>query len=247
MALVEPQHALLQRTPGSHGSPPPAGAPEPSAPPSSTSIAPAAPANTAQSGARMGPWAKLIAKTCASLALLAGLAGIGAFVTWQQPQLRGMRIDARPSASGAWLAASKPDKSNPGSEFTAQAAANPLAHESGPQVRAVVTSPASRLEPTVSPASSSAGSDTTALPGLTADGKVILNLAGASELRRLPGVGAKRAEAILALRNKLGRFKSPNDLLRVRGVGLRMLRRWLPLIVLDAPEPSTAGGSAQLR
>jgi competence protein ComEA len=62
---------------------------------------------------------------------------------------------------------------------------------------------------------------------------VILNRAEAAELRRLPGVGAKRAEAILALRQRLGRFRRPSDLLRVKGIGPRTLERMLPHLVLD--------------
>jgi competence ComEA-like helix-hairpin-helix protein len=54
--------------------------------------------------------------------------------------------------------------------------------------------------------------------GLTQDGKVILNLATVEDLRHLPGVGQKRADAILALRARLGHFKHVNDLLRVKGI-----------------------------
>jgi competence protein ComEA len=71
-------------------------------------------------------------------------------------------------------------------------------------------------------------------PGLTGDGRVILNRASAAELQRLPAVGAKRAAAILELRRRLGRFRRPSDLLRVRGIGPRTLERMLPLLVLDA-------------
>jgi competence protein ComEA len=79
--------------------------------------------------------------------------------------------------------------------------------------------------------------DAGATPGLTADGKVILNLAGASDLRRLPGVGAKRAEAILALRAKLGgRFKRITDLLRVKGIGPKGIKKIEARAVLDAPK-----------
>ena len=63
---------------------------------------------------------------------------------------------------------------------------------------------------------------------------MILNVASAVELQRLPGVGAKRAAAILALRQRLGRLRRPSDLLRVKGIGPRLLERMLPLIVLDA-------------
>ncbi len=55
--------------------------------------------------------------------------------------------------------------------------------------------------------------------GLTDDGRVILNRADEHELRRLPGVGARRAEAIVRLRKRLGRFRRIQDLLRVRGIG----------------------------
>jgi competence protein ComEA len=62
---------------------------------------------------------------------------------------------------------------------------------------------------------------------------VVLNRADAAELRRLPGVGAKRAEAIVLLRQRLGRFRRPNELLRVKGIGPRTLERMLPHLVLD--------------
>jgi competence protein ComEA len=62
---------------------------------------------------------------------------------------------------------------------------------------------------------------------------VVLNRATAEELQRLPGVGAKRASAILALRQRLGRFQRKGDLLRVKGIGPRTLERLLPHIALD--------------
>lgn len=83
---------------------------------------------------------------------------------------------------------------------------------------------------------SAGGTATTASSGTTQDGKVILNLASAEELRHLPGVGQKRADAILALRVRLGgRFKHVSDLLRVKGIGVRGLKKLLPHVVLDAP------------
>lgn len=88
---------------------------------------------------------------------------------------------------------------------------------------------------------------------LTADGRVILNLAGIEDLRKLPGVGPRRAESILALRNRLKRFRRLNELLRVRGIGVRALRRIEPHAVLDPPPESVpvadadagAGGDAK--
>ncbi len=70
----------------------------------------------------------------------------------------------------------------------------------------------------------------------TAEDPVFLNHAGVEELRRLPGVGPKRAEAIVALRQRMGRFQRVEDLLRVKGIGRTTLRRWRPLLRLDAPD-----------
>jgi competence protein ComEA len=52
---------------------------------------------------------------------------------------------------------------------------------------------------------------------------------------KLPRIGAKRAQAILELRQKLGKFRQPTDLLRVRGIGRKVLKQMLPLLVVDAP------------
>ncbi len=73
----------------------------------------------------------------------------------------------------------------------------------------------------------------------TAAEPVYLNHASVDELRRLPGVGPKRAEAILVLRQRLGRFQRVEDLLRVKGVGRGAVKKWRPLVRLDAPD---AGG-----
>lgn len=78
-------------------------------------------------------------------------------------------------------------------------------------------------------------------PGLTPDGRVILNTASATELIRLPGVGPKRAEAILRLRERLKGFRRTSDLLRVRGIGVRTLKKMLPHLVLNPPTPDAPG------
>lgn len=64
---------------------------------------------------------------------------------------------------------------------------------------------------------------------------VILNTATAQDLRRLPGVGPKRADAILALRTRLGRFRSVDELTRVKGLGRKTLQRLRPLLRIDPP------------
>lgn len=68
---------------------------------------------------------------------------------------------------------------------------------------------------------------------VTAEGKVRINVANEQELRRLPGIGATRAKAILALRERLGRFRRAEDLLRVKGIGRRSLARLRPLLIID--------------
>jgi competence protein ComEA len=117
-------------------------------------------------------------------------------------------------------------------------AAVPSAH-AGPRVAAAGVTPfAQAADAGQAPSTVDAGSDAgTASAGITPDGKVILNLAGPDELRRIPGVGPKRAEAILELRKKLGgRFKRVTDLLRVKGIGQKSLKKMEPHLVLDAPK-----------
>ena len=77
----------------------------------------------------------------------------------------------------------------------------------------------------------------------TPDDPVYLNQATLADLRRLPGVGAKRAQAILALRDRIQHFRQIEDLLKVKGIGRASLRKLRPLVRLDpAPPLPDAGG-----
>jgi competence protein ComEA len=78
-------------------------------------------------------------------------------------------------------------------------------------------------------------------PGVTADGRVILNVASEDELMKLPGIGPSRARAIVALRQRLAKFRAVEDLLRVKGIGRKTLRRIKPNVVLDRPPVADAG------
>jgi competence ComEA-like helix-hairpin-helix protein len=112
--------------------------------------------------------------------------------------------------------------------------------------------PAPTTTPTATPPSDEKSSANAAPPaptdsaskassaGMTQDGKVILNLATLEDLRHLPGVGQKRADAILALRARLGHFRHVNDLLRVKGIGVRGLKKIVPHVLLDAPQTPAA-------
>jgi competence protein ComEA len=122
-----------------------------------------------------------------------------------------------------------------------QAAASPVVSAAAPLAATPVSSPAVEAAPAPSPAASPA-SRTQASP----DDPVVLNSAGAEDLRRLPGIGEKRANAILALRAHLGRFRAVEDLLKVKGIGRATLKRLRPLVRLDPP-PSPDGGAAAPR
>jgi competence protein ComEA len=119
---------------------------------------------------------------------------------------------------------------SPAGTFLAGGLAPVTGAASAPPSRAVGAPPASAVP------ASDAGAPAASL-GLTADGKVILNLASADEMRKLPGIGAKRAQAIVELRTKLGgRFKRLTDLLRVKGIGPKGLKKMEPHLVLDPPK-----------
>lgn len=81
------------------------------------------------------------------------------------------------------------------------------------------------------------------MPGTLPDGRIVLNAAAEEDLTKLPSVGPKRARAILALRQRLGRFRAIEDLLRVKGIGRKTLVRIRPRVVLDPP-PIADGGSS---
>ncbi len=62
-------------------------------------------------------------------------------------------------------------------------------------------------------------------PDSLLDGEVIdLNTADVYDLSRLPGIGEKRAQAIVADREKNGPFQSVADLDRVEGIGPGILK-----------------------
>lgn len=50
-------------------------------------------------------------------------------------------------------------------------------------------------------------------------GKVSINTASVEELQSLPGIGDVKARAILAYRERNGRFQTQEELLRVSGIG----------------------------
>ncbi|MEA3508762.1 MAG: helix-hairpin-helix domain-containing protein [Synergistota bacterium] len=63
-------------------------------------------------------------------------------------------------------------------------------------------------------------------------GKIDINRADERQLQDLPGVGPKTAAAILEYRSKQGPFRSPEDLLRVSGIGPAKLEGLRDCIVI---------------
>lgn len=175
---------------------------------------------------RSSVWLEPVLRVGGTALLLGALAGIGIVATTYakpgKPLPEGPRSLAAALGS-SWLKPTSESIKDEHPHAAASAQAPPTA------LSASVTEPVPRAPPSAGPA------DGVVSAGLTADGKVILNLASAAELTKLPGVGMKRAEAIVALRIKLKRFRQPTDLLRVKGIGPRGLKRMLPHLVLDPP------------
>lgn len=68
------------------------------------------------------------------------------------------------------------------------------------------------------------GASSTTPGTVAANEKININQASAEQLARmLRGVGLARAQAIIELREKLGGFKDIEDLLQVRGLGVKVL------------------------
>lgn len=75
--------------------------------------------------------------------------------------------------------------------------------------------------------------------------RIDLNRADRSELMQAPGIGPKRADAIIADRTAVGDFQSPDDLDRVKGVGRKLLEQAAPHLTVNGtttPTKSTRTG-----
>ncbi|GAA0135987.1 hypothetical protein YSY43_28270 [Paenibacillus sp. YSY-4.3] len=64
------------------------------------------------------------------------------------------------------------------------------------------------------------------------DGLVSVNTANSSQLQTIPGIGEKKAQAILDYRNQHGSFNSLSDLKKVKGIGEKVFQKMKPYIKL---------------
>lgn len=67
-----------------------------------------------------------------------------------------------------------------------------------------------------------------------ADELVDLNTATVEQLQAVNGIGEKTAEAIVAYRNEHGAFASVDDLVNVKGIGVKKLAAIRPMIGISA-------------
>ncbi len=181
-------------------------------------------------------WAPLVGRSAAITSGLLLFAGIGIYSAQTRPGGVHVASQMAPDAPVSWLQPSEPEVPAPPAGSTP--APPKVARESSPALAGVID-----VAPCSTPGTlCKKDEDKGPPPGLTEDGKVILNVAGVEILTRLPGVGARRAEAIVKLRERLKRFRRPTDLLRIRGIGVRSLKRMLPHLVLDPPAPPKPDG-----
>jgi competence ComEA-like helix-hairpin-helix protein len=77
--------------------------------------------------------------------------------------------------------------------------------------------------------------DVESKPGFEPPGtlKVNINKASMDELISLPYIGEVKARAIIAYRDEHGPFKTPEDLLNVKGIGPKTLERIKDFIVFE--------------
>jgi competence protein ComEA len=68
------------------------------------------------------------------------------------------------------------------------------------------------------------------------DLKIDVNLCNRLELEHLPGIGPKLAERIIASRTEDGPFASAKDLMRVKGIGPKLLAKMEPYLAFPLEE-----------
>lgn len=89
------------------------------------------------------------------------------------------------------------------------------------------------VEPPASSTAQPEPSPSSAVPSAGMTGKININTAGLEELQTLPGIGEKRAQAIVDDREANGPFRIPEDLTRVSGIGEGILANIIDSITVE--------------
>lgn len=103
---------------------------------------------------------------------------------------------------------------------------------------AVSTTPTPRVRlaeaPAAKKASKSVKAPASAAPGKKSlEGSLNINIASAAELVKLPGIGPKKAELIVAWRTRHGKFERVVDLRRVKGFGAKSVKKLMPYLAVS--------------
>ncbi len=72
-----------------------------------------------------------------------------------------------------------------------------------------------------------------------ASGKININTAGVQELVKLPRVGEKTAQRIIEYREKHGKFKRIEDIMKVKGIGEKTFKKFENMISVGKTKKST--------
>ncbi len=168
-------------------------------------------------------WGPLVARVVAIGALLTGVAWLGERDSDETTY--GVRLNVEAERAG-------PDLTQP-----SQVEAITAVQTAPAAAQRVKQEPESPEKPSTAAADPCQEEGEARPKGITSDGRVILNESSAEELTTLKGVGDKRASDIVNLRKRLGGFRKVADLLRIRGIGWKTLRRLKDQVVLDRPPP----------
>ncbi|MBD3949546.1 ComEA family DNA-binding protein [Tuanshanicoccus lijuaniae] len=71
------------------------------------------------------------------------------------------------------------------------------------------------------------------VPNQESGGKININQADSAQLQTLPGIGQKKAEAIIQYRQEFGSFRAVQDLTNVSGIGEKTLQQLLEYITVE--------------
>lgn len=149
-------------------------------------------------------------------------------------------VMTEPSSSGAVLAASTQGEGDQSGEKLEESGLPTNSVSAEPSILEETAEPnAAATTKTESPDTASS-EPATAFPapesteaGQADEPKINLNTATAEQLETLPGIGEKRAEAILTYREKHGPFSKIEDVVKVSGIGQGIFSKIKPYLTVE--------------